>query len=737
MAARNPSSKLGGLRNALPGLALGFGAVFASIAANATPERALRVPEWAGANRVVSAESGSPEPGPWNNERTPYLMEPMDSCQLGNGVRKVVLTGGAQFGKSEVALNAIAWAICTEPCKILLLQPSIGEVQQYSRNKWEPMIEASPALRQRVHLMKSRSTDGSTTSVKKFHGGDMEVVTAGSSKGLQGRTIRLVVAEECAQYEVEEDGSVGVGGDAITAAEGRQETWKEDAKTILVSTPGFAGRCRITQEYNLSDQRRWHTPCRQCGDAFVLDIATLHSHQGRACFLCPSCGYTIEESDREWMNANGFWLPTFDHPDSSPDNIAKREANPAPPKIIPADAIDAWAPFDAERGYRFSVRDCEGRARGYHLWQGQSNLSSWQVVLDKKQKFEAGLFDAKEYAQKVLGEAYEEVVDRPDADKLFEARGIIYPRAGVVPTWASIVTGFIDVQANRLEWGVWAFGKGGVAARVATGIIPKNPNTWSTWRDDVQQLVQTKFGGRLYAPRACDYWGIDLGGTATTEVYNFVGRYRSLNVHALKGASKDGGYAPIYERGKKQKVRDGQGRPIGVTIVPIITGTHGLKTRVYHGLAAGVDSARSKPPMLLPRSYHLPFEATLTDFKQLTAETLKQDDPRKKGVWDLKTGVANEQLDIAVGCTALAVMEGLDLLDETGWQIRAAERMPALAEQELTPLEMLMHDKSAAPAADEAAEPELEPPPAEGTHHDATEEDFAAIEALGRQWGGG
>lgn len=48
--------------------------------------------------------------------------------------------------------------------------------------------------------MKSRASDRSTTSVKKFAGGDIEFDIAGSSKGLQDLTIRLIVAKEAAQY---------------------------------------------------------------------------------------------------------------------------------------------------------------------------------------------------------------------------------------------------------------------------------------------------------------------------------------------------------------------------------------------------------------------------------------------------------------------------------------------------------------------------------------------------------
>lgn len=719
------------LRSRLPTLASGFAAIFAALAGCAAPERPLSVSRWAEAHRFVGEESQSRDPGKWENARTPQLLEPMDACQLGNGVRRVVLTGGAQFGKTEISLNALAWAIDYEPCGIFVLLPSLEETRAYSRLKLEPTFTATPRLKEKVHVRKSRSGEGSTTTVKKFRGGSIELVTAGASKALQMRSGRMVIAEECAQYDSStEDGRVGQGGDPITAAEVRCDNFEPDAKTILASTSGFAGRCRITAEYLASDQRRWHAPCPQCGDAFVLDIKNLHAHEGRPVFDCPSCGYMIEEGERAAMNAAGFWLPTFVHGaeekgDPKPEILAARARNPAPPKIIPAAEIDRYAPFDAELGYRFSTRDCEGRARGYHLWQGQSNRSSWQVVLKKKQDFEAGAGDAIEYAQKVLGEPYEEVVDRPNADKLYDARGQVYVREGPVPPWAGIVTGFVDVQQNRLEWGVWAWGKGGVGARIAKGIIAKHPNNIATWREDVHALMHAEFSGPAYRPHRADYWGIDLGGTATEEVYNFCLAHKALNVLALKGASHDKGFAPAYERGKVQKVR-WKGVPRG-RIVPIITGTHGLKTRIYHGLQLGVDATRTRPPMLLPRSLHLALDATKTDFQQLTAEHLKQEDPRQKGQWVLPSHAANEQLDIAVGCLALAIMEGLDLLDEERWAERQAARMPDLAESDLTPMERLMQGK---------AEPELTPPPAEGfAPIGITEADRAEIARIAAEWG--
>jgi phage terminase large subunit GpA-like protein len=120
--------------------------LFAALAAVARPEPEIRPSEWAAKHRIVSPESQSPFPGPWMNERAPYLVEPMDACEIGNGIRRVVLTGGAQFGKSDAVLNSIFHACDTSPRPYLVLLPSINEVNAYSSLKWDPNVKDTPRL---------------------------------------------------------------------------------------------------------------------------------------------------------------------------------------------------------------------------------------------------------------------------------------------------------------------------------------------------------------------------------------------------------------------------------------------------------------------------------------------------------------------------------------------------------------------------------------------------------------
>lgn len=84
----------------LSGLALGFAAVFGHIADNATPERVLSVPEWPQQNRIVAAESGSPFQASVTIPAR-FILSRRWMPIRSNGIRRVILTGGAQFGKSR------------------------------------------------------------------------------------------------------------------------------------------------------------------------------------------------------------------------------------------------------------------------------------------------------------------------------------------------------------------------------------------------------------------------------------------------------------------------------------------------------------------------------------------------------------------------------------------------------------------------------------------------------------
>lgn len=133
----------------------------------------------------------------------------MDACEVGNGIHPVVLTGGAQFGKTVSELNSIFYACDTSPRPYLVLLPSLNEVNTWSYLKLDPNVKDAPRLARVVYRHKSRSTEGSTNAIKRFRGGRVDLATAGASKCLQMCSVACVAADEVDQYDTDQEGRVG------------------------------------------------------------------------------------------------------------------------------------------------------------------------------------------------------------------------------------------------------------------------------------------------------------------------------------------------------------------------------------------------------------------------------------------------------------------------------------------------------------------------------------------------
>ena len=84
---------------------------------NYLPPEELTVSQWAANYRVLSRES-SAEAGPWRNERTPYMVEPMDAF-TDPKVSDITIVAMSQSAKSESELNIIGYIIDQDPASTL------------------------------------------------------------------------------------------------------------------------------------------------------------------------------------------------------------------------------------------------------------------------------------------------------------------------------------------------------------------------------------------------------------------------------------------------------------------------------------------------------------------------------------------------------------------------------------------------------------------------------------------
>lgn len=648
------------VRAAFPQMPSGADALIAALVSAATPQQELTVSEWADRYRRVSAESGSPFPGQWRTDRAPYLREPMDCLHPDHPARRVTMKFSAQTGKSETAVNWFGYVVDRAPGPMLTVLPTGEEAQKYNRVKLQPTIDASPKIRHRVRPENSRDEGASTTSFKRFAGGFDQITSATSSKGLQMVSIRWLILDEVSGYPKDADGR----GDPVDQARARTKAFGDRAKELIVSTPGMVGDCRVSQEFEAGDRRRYYLPCPECGAWSTLRYdamqAACAATQWRAAFAQPCCGAVIDQSQMNdaagpGMRIRGRWVPT------------RVEEGEAPvPEVIGADEIEAYA-----------IAPCEGRVArwqpSYALWSAYSAMESWTDIWRRGEDAKGDPVKLKVFVQQDLGEPYEPRTDTPDWEKLLAVR-VDWPR-GVAPFPACVLTGFVDVQGNRFEWGVYAFGPGFRAWPVDRGVIAHDYTSDAAWAQ-LDQLVARRWPTASGAQVEVLQWGIDTGAFTQALYDRVAGRGLLL---ATKGDNRPAA-APLKKT--RADLRDAQGRPIrGRRIDLALIGNFDLKSSVYEGLrslVAGPDAAGRYANNTL----HLPIWFGEDELKQLTAEVLidpREDAPQGRGKgklyvkpadqreWRKRPHQPNEGLDIAVGCRALAWGEGAGQLTAEGW----------------------------------------------------------------------
>jgi phage terminase large subunit GpA-like protein len=120
------------------------------------PEPALLVSEWADRHRILGSRSAA-EPGPWRTSRTPYLREVMDALSPSHPARRVVFMKSAQVGGTECGNNWIGYVIHHAPGPMLAVQPTTELAKRFSDQRIDPLVEETPAIRERVAPARSRT----------------------------------------------------------------------------------------------------------------------------------------------------------------------------------------------------------------------------------------------------------------------------------------------------------------------------------------------------------------------------------------------------------------------------------------------------------------------------------------------------------------------------------------------------------------------------------------------------
>ena len=425
----------------------------------------------------------------------------MDAISDG-AVESVVIMSSAQVGKSEALGNSVGYYIDQDPAPIMLVMPTERDAEAWSKDRFSPMARDTPCLAGKISDPKSR--DGSNKILhKRFPGGHLTIVGANAPSGLASRPIRILLCDEVDRYPF----SAGAEGDPVNLAKKRTVTfWNR--KIVLVSTPTIRGLSRIETAYAESDQRQYWVPCPGCGAQQVLVWGQVR-----------------------WESAAGGHAGGEHRPETARYHCAACDA--------------AWS--DALRWA--AIRRGEWRARapfrgiaGFHLNEIYSSWVRLEAMVRAFLSARAGGDEAmKTFVNTSLGETWMELGEAPDWRRLYDRRER-WP-AGTVPEGGLILTAGADVQKDRIEVDVWAWGRGLESWLVDHVVIEGGPESEAAWAALATLLGRTwphALGAELQLARLA----VDTGYEAPA-VYAWARRQGFAQVAPVKGVEGFSRASPV------------------------------------------------------------------------------------------------------------------------------------------------------------------------------------------------
>lgn len=599
------------------------------------PDERLLVSEHAQRYRVLSG-TATAEPGPWNNARTPYLVEPMDCLSTSSPVSEVALCFGAQLGKTETGLNFVDYVIDAAPGPMLLVQPTVEMAKRVSAQRIKPLIQDSPRLRSKVRDARSRDS-GNTTLSKEFPGGILVITGANSGAGLRSMPVRFLFLDEVDAYPLTIPGE----GSPIGLALARTRTFRNKRKILMTSTPVEESTSAIWKAYKIADMRRYFMPCPHCREEITFEFERLRWEKGNpksVYYKCQACKGRIEEWQKTEMLAKGRWKPT-----------------------------------------RADLENVDPTRRSYHMSSLYSPVGwlGWDEIAEKWEACEGDIEASKEFRNTILALPWMEIGTRVDWEVLHARRDVSGYNQGEVPDEVLFLTAGGDVGQDHVEVGVWGWGRDRRRYVIDHFRINGAYNEPSTWEQVSAAVLRT------YKNRAGVTFGIEKFLIDAREWPAIVkGWVRTQNPQVVMAVNgRDDLDIPVKVDVQKESI---PGIPDKRTRVGALRIAYVGVSYLKSELMASLKLERPKEGEPLPSGWvNIPMGMSIEFCRQLVAEQhiiTRHKSGKVTARWEKLPGRRNEALDCHNYARAGAALLGWDRFQEPDFQRYERRIAEALAE---------------------------------------------------------
>lgn len=603
-----------------------------------------RLSDWAAEHFRLAGES-SHQKGTW--EAWCIQIGIMDFLS-DDRIEELAVQKSKRIGYTKILTAFVAYNIAHRRRKQAIWQPTDDDRDNFVRTEVDPVLEI-PAV-QAARRKGKRADD--TLKYKQFRDSVLHLLGGKAARAFRRITVAVSMLDEWDGF----DQQVEKSGDPGGLAKGRLEG-APYPKFVGGSTPRIKGLSHVERAREAADvDLRFHIECPLChvehpltwgGKKIAHGFKWVQGRPDTARHVCPHCYGSITQADylAGGKPMQGSWVCLKTGMRYDPDRQWRDAGgNPArPPKSV---GLHLWAAYSPQRSWSSIVKEFEDAL----------------VAMDKGDVGPMQLF-----VNETLGETWEVAGERSD-EHVLQARVEIVPYAlCTVPEGGLVLTSGVDVQRNRWEIAVWAWGRGLESWAVDHHIIEGNPASDDDWQH-VFAYLQRRYP-QVGRASSLGLTAISIDSSDQTHaVYNWVRRSQHLlpGLRAIKGEGEEN--KPVVSSSAPQEVKwNGQKWPNGIKLWRV--GVDTAKDLLLGQLAI------EKPG---PGYVHFSMDLTREWFEQLTAEQriLARVNGREAFRW-VKRRQRNEVLDCRNYALHAAFCTGIHNYSDRKWsQVEALVQPP-------------------------------------------------------------
>lgn len=386
----------------------------------------LTVSQWVEKYRILDDSSNIK--GRWSNAVTPYLVEIMDSFNDPD-IRQVFFCKAAQIGGTSALVNMLCYLVTQAPAPAMIVYPSDDLAKDISNDKLKPAFRLIPEVKKLFQENTSKELR------LKFRTMVLYLRGANSPAKLSSKAIKYLFFDEIDKME----GASRKEASPFSLAMERTKTFRPQEKVFACSTPTLKTNYIWNLHESADEIKHYFVPCPHCGKMIELKWKQIQYRKNEgnemsaadraatAVYVCQECGCVIEDGDKPEMLRKGKWITVTKH------------------------------------GYGTA------KSVGYWISSLYSVFAKWSDIAEEYLKSKDDPEKLQNFVNSWLAEPWEDTKLKTSEDLVME-RQAPQPEY-IVPGWAKMLTGGVDIQQTSIYYTVRAFGNYTTSQNITHGQV--------------------------------------------------------------------------------------------------------------------------------------------------------------------------------------------------------------------------------------------------------------------------